>query len=58
MADNEKWRRLCESILAEKDPAKVWQLAEELSSTLRESELDAGTGRRSGQHGALPDESI
>ena len=37
------WRQLCERIMAEKDPEKLWKLVDELNKTLevRERQLRA-----------------
>lgn len=44
MMDDTKWRELCQRIMAEKDPDKLWALVEELNRTLekREEQLRGG----------------
>jgi hypothetical protein len=60
MSDEPKWRNLCKSIIAEKDPARLWQLAEELSSILKEQERHQDSGLPSGSaaNTFLTDESV
>lgn len=41
--DDKKWRDLCQMIMAEQDPEKLWALVNELNNTFdqRENELRA-----------------
>ncbi len=38
MGDENKWRELCQRIMSEKDPEKLWALVDELNKTLEERE--------------------
>ena len=63
MADDRKWRHLCESILSEKNPERLWQLVEELNRTLAERETqlrrpNLSLSRGPGGISMVSDESI
>lgn len=51
LMDDTKWRELCQRIMAEKDPEKLWALVEELKHTLekRERQLREGEGKGQGE---------
>ncbi len=40
MMDDTKWRELCQRIMAEQDPDKLWSLVEELNKTLADREQE------------------
>ena len=43
MSDDSKWRELCQRIMSEKDPEKLWALVEELNKTLEQREQELRT---------------
>ncbi len=51
--DDTKWRQLCQQIMAETDPEKLWVLVEELNKTLetRERQLRQEDGLSEKQEG-------
>jgi len=38
MMDDTNWRELCQRIMAEKDPEKLWELVDQLNKTLEKRE--------------------